>query len=140
MSLICPHVCYFTSVTENRGDKSEGSIVGLYCIHRNEWFFECLFCVGNSRWEIASYGNRCGFRRFLRTVQKQNVSNYGSRTVSRISKTMNVVYELLHFRNNNPQLQSTEVKVTLLICFRQYPSSINSKEDGVPTWTLSQTF
>ena len=47
-------------------------------------------------------------------------------------KTIFVVFEVLHFRNNNPQLQPTDTTVTLLICFREETSSIDSKDDVIP--------
>ena len=47
-------------------------------------------------------------------------------------KSMFVVSEVLHFRNNNPQWEPTEVTVTLLICVREEKSSIYSKDDVIP--------
>jgi len=42
------------------------------------------------------------------------------------------VFEVLHFRNKNPQLQPTDMTVTLLICVREETSSIESKDDLIP--------
>jgi hypothetical protein len=45
---------------------------------------------------------------------------------------MFVVPDLLHFRNNNPNWQTADVTVTFLICVRQWPSSIYSKDGVIP--------
>ena len=50
---------------------------------------------------------------------------------------MFVVYEVLHFRNNNSQLQPADVTVTLLISVREYPSSIYGLKTFIDTLNYS---
>ena len=47
---------------------------------------------------------------------------------------------LFHFRNNNPEWEPTDLTVTLLICVRELPSSIYSKDDVILAWTLYRYF
>ena len=104
----------FISVNKSRYEKAIGSAVGFYCSQRIGWMipWTITLCL-QSHWEFPSYGNRCGKKNLLKTYQK--IFNYG-RTVIR---TLLVVSKVLHFRNNNPQLQPTYLTVTLLICVRQ---------------------
>ena len=50
---------------------------------------------------------------------------------------MFVVYEVLHFRKNNSQLQPADVTVTLLISVREYSSSIYGLKTFIDTLNYS---
>ena len=49
------------------------------------------------------------------------------------AKNMFGLSEVFHFRKYNAQLQPADVTVMLLICVQQWPSSIESKDDVIPT-------
>jgi hypothetical protein len=138
ISFLCALYCSFISVSVKRDDKSEGLVVGLYCIQRNDWVIVWLtyyLCL-KSLWGIPACGKRCEFERFLRIFQKEKVSNYSSTTVNCSLKLYVWCVGVLHFLKNKPIWKPVDITVTLLICVRLLPRSIYSKYDFIPVWTL----
>ena len=63
-----------------------------------------------------------------KNLPKENISNY----CGTVSRTLFVVFEVLHFRNNNPEWEPADETITLLICVREYWNSIYRKDDFIP--------
>jgi len=118
MFLFCTLVCFFYLCNSNQGWKDCKVISGIL-LHSADWLIELLF-VSKPKLRNSILWTLIWIQKAPKNRPKaKNVWIYGWRTVSRTSKTMFVVSEVLHFLNYNPQLQPTDVTVTLLICVRQ---------------------
>jgi hypothetical protein len=106
----------FTSANETIYERAIGSAVG-FVLYSADWLNDSLsdYFVSVITLRNSIIRKPMWKKKSTKHLPKETVSNYG-RTVSR---TLFVVSEVLQFRNNNPQLQPTDVTVTLLFCVRQ---------------------